>query len=327
MREIVLATWWLIAGTLGAPGVVELGRVEVAGTVLEPEDVSAMVKLGPRLIIGSDETRAIQILEPDGGPDRYRALPPLRLLGGEADRTEEEFDIEGMALHGSTLFVLGSHCWTRGKLGAKKARAKNLKSLAEVKRRPERERLFRVTLDADTAQPTQVECVSLYEVIQRDALLGRFVGIPSKENGVDLEGVAVDEEGLLYLGLRAPVLRGGLVPVLRLSFEHVERYELLLVCLDGLGIRELVRVGGGFLVIAGPAGEIDMPGRLYFWDGKDCLPDKRQASQPKLLGEIPGPGKPEGLVVLKEEPGAWEILVAYDGQFNGGLRRFRVDRP
>jgi hypothetical protein len=331
MRGIKLAIWWLACvpvGTLGATGVTELGRGEVVGTVLEPEDVSAIVKLGPLLVLASDETRAIQVLVPEGTPDRYRAQTPIRLLTGEEDRTEEEFDIEAMALQGSTLYVLGSHCQTRGKVkGKKAARPKNLKSLTEVKRRPERERLFRVTLDVNTGQPTRVECKSLTEVIRSDALLGRFFGIPSKENGIDLEGVAVDEAGWLYVGFRGPVLCGQLTPVLKLRFDDVAHCELLMVPLDGLGIREFVRVEGGFLVIAGPAGEIDVPGRLYLWDGKDGLPDKGQASKPRLLGEIPGPGKPEGLVVLKEDANAWEVLVAYDGQRNGSLRRFRVSRP
>ncbi len=331
MRGITLVLFCLMCvavETPAAPTVVELGKVEVVGTVLEPEDVSALVKLGPLLVIASDETRAIQVLVPEAAPDRYRAQTPIRLLRGEEDRTEEEFDIEAMALHGSTLYVLGSHCQTRGKVKGKKANhAKNLEALTEVKRRPERERLFRVTLDVHTGQPARVECKSLTEVIRNDALLGRFFGIPSKENGIDLEGVAVDEEGLLYLGFRAPVLCGQLTPVLRLPFDDPTRYRLLMVRLDGYGIRELVRVAGGFLVIAGPAGEIDVPGRFYFWDGGDCLPDKGQASQPKLLGQIPGPGKPEGLVVLKEDAGGWEVLVAYDGQPNGSLRRFRVSRP
>jgi hypothetical protein len=327
----LLATWCLVCvplGSMAAPGVVELGAVEVRGEVLEPDDVSAIVKLGQFLIIGSDETRAIQVLVPDGAADRYRAQPPIRLLRGEEDRTEEEFDIEAMALHGTTLYVAGSHCRTRGKTGGKKAsHAQNLEELAEVKRRPERERLFRVELDANTAQPTRVECKSLHDVVKNDPLLGRFMAIPSKENGIDIEGLAVDESGeQLYIGFRGPVFQGQYAPVLKLSFQHLKRYELLLVRLEGYGIRELVRVQGGFLVIAGPTGQIDVPGRLYFWDGKDCLPDKQQASRPKFLGEIPGPGKAEGLVVLKEQPAGWEILVAYDGQRNGGLRRFRVTR-
>lgn len=327
--------WMAVCGLLvvgqqasGAQPLGPLGSIEVQGAVLEPEDISAVVKLGPLLVIGSDETRAIQVLVPDGA-DRYRAQPPVRLMSGEADRTEDEFDIEAMALHGTTLYVAGSHCSTRGKVGGKKAgHAKNLKELMEVKRRPERERLFRVELDPTTGQPTRVECKSLHDVIHDDPLLERFVAIPSKENGIDIEGLALDPSGTeLYVGFRGPVLQDQFVPVLKMPFEHLKQYELLLVKLDGYGIRGLVRVAGGFLILAGPAGEIDAPGRLYFWDGKDCVPDKQQASKPVLLGEIPGPGKPEGLAVLGDQPGAWEILVACDGVQNGAMRRFRVAKP
>jgi hypothetical protein len=185
-----------------------------------------------------------------------------------------------------------------------------------------------VELDANTAQPTRVDCISLYDVLKNDPLLGRFVEIPSKENGIDIEGLAVDQSGQqLWIGFRSPVLQGQFVPVLKLSFDNPQRYELLLVRLEGYGIRELTAVQGGFLVIAGPAGEIDVPGRLYFWNGNDCLPNRAPASLPKLLGEIPGPGKPEGLVVLNETPTDWEVLVAYDAEHNGSLRRFRVSRP
>jgi hypothetical protein len=305
-----------------------LGTIDIQGGMLEPEDVSAVVKLGQLLVIGSDETRAIQVLVPVG-TDAYRAEPPVRLMSGEADQTEEEFDIEAMALHGSTLYVTGSHCSTRGKVGGKKAsHAKNLRELAEVKRRPERERLFRVELDPSSGRPTRVECKSLHDVINDDPVLQRFVAVPSKENGVDIEGLAVDPSGtLLYVGFRGPVLQGEFVPVLRLPFEHLKQYEMLFLKLDGYGIRELTCVEGGFLVIAGPAGEMEVPGRLYFWDGKDCLPDKKQASKPVLLAEIPGPGKPEGLAVLREDSSVWEVIVAYDGVPNGGMRRFRVAKP
>ncbi len=88
--------------------------------------------------------------------------------------------------------------------------------------------------------------------------------------GSTWEGVAVRDQ-VLFVGFRGPVLRGNYVPVLQLRFDKPNKNELLLVKLDGLGIRDLTAIDSGLLILAGPVG--DGPGgyAIYHWNGRDCL--------------------------------------------------------
>jgi hypothetical protein len=140
-----------------------------------------------------------------------------------------------------------------------------------------------------------VEATSLGPILDADKVLGLFRDIPSKENGVDIEGIAVDGDDL-YAGFRGPVLRGNFTPVLRFRFANPSTAtELLFVDLGGLGIRDLTKVRGGFLILAGPVG--DGPGgyHLFFWDGRDCLPGLRTAGargRVRPIGEVRPPPRP-----------------------------------
>ena len=134
----------------------------------------------------------------------------------------------------------------------------------------------RFTLDGG-GNASPVEATSLGPILDADKVLGLFRDIPSKENGVDIEGIAVDGDDL-YAGFRGPVLRGNFTPVLRFRFANPSTAtELLFVDLGSLAIRDLTKVRGGFLILAGPVG--DGPGgfHLFFWDGRDCLPGLRPA--------------------------------------------------
>jgi hypothetical protein len=95
----------------------------------------------------------------------------------------------------------------------------------------------------------------------------------------------------------------------------------------------MVRIANGFLLLAGPVG--DQPGTypLYEWNGTDALQGKAdQASlktNRKLLGRIPAREntKAEGLALVREDNASYEIVVVYDGEKNGGARRFRIAKP
>jgi hypothetical protein len=152
-------------------------------------------------------------------------------------------------------------------------------------------------------------------VLESDEVLGPFFDMPGKENGVDIEGVAV-QGGRLYIGFRGPVLRGNFVPVVTLEFDDPEDYALKFVQLGGRGIRDLVAVENGFLVLAGPVGDGDGSYRLYFWNGQDCVPgDQKSTGEITNLGDLATqPGKkPEGITVMSESPAEWRLLVVSDG--------------
>ncbi len=159
-------------------------------------------------------------------------------------------------------------------------------------------------------------------------MLGPFWGIPGKENGIDIEGIAF-RDGLLYLGFRGPVLRDNLVPVMLLTFDQPKRYQLHLVCLDGQGIRDMVALDEGFLIISGPVNDATGPFCLWWWDGKDQTPGKDGGtSATQLLGAVskPGGAKAEGLALLQQDQTQATVLVIYETETAAQAVSMRVDR-
>ena len=116
-----------------------------------------------------------------------------------------------------------------------------------------------------------MEAISLRPILERDPVLGPFTRIPGKENGVNLEGIAV-HDSKLYVGFRSPVLREGYVPVMVFSFDEPEKYALRYVQLGGRGIRSMARVEGGFLLLARSAQSGGRRYGVYLWDGSDQVP-------------------------------------------------------
>src|SRR4029077_21159696 len=113
--------------------------------------------------------------------------------------------------------------------------------------------LFRFSLDAE-GQASKIEVTSLRSVIDESKVMKTFGAVPSKENGVDIEGIA-SADGHLFAGFRGPVLRENYTPILKFTFANpIVTTELLFVNLGGRGVRDLTRAQSGFLVLAGPVG-------------------------------------------------------------------------
>ena len=118
---------------------------------------------------------------------------------------------------------------------------------------------------------------SLHSAIESEGgYLADALKWPAKENGLDMERIAVDDTEIL-LGLRGPAA-GGFAIVMRLSVaigdkgfslrkRNGQRYRLSFLQLNGLGIRDLVREGDDLLVLAGPSMDLDAPFALYRWHG------------------------------------------------------------
>ena len=108
------------------------------------------------------------------------------------------------------------------------------------------------------------------------------MAIPGKDNGFDIEGLAVDGRRLL-LGLRGPVLRGWSA-LLEIAVE-THGHELRLAPLDdsgtlirkhflqleGLGVRDLHFSGDDLHILAGPTMVLDGEIRLFAWAGARTL--------------------------------------------------------
>jgi len=305
------------------------------GEILADSDISAAIQFRDMLIIGADEAvgaRAnenyIQLLQREASGD-YRTVSNILVYRGDK-QNGQELDIEGFAVEGDHLYVIGSHSLARKRFKESGSYEENLKRLTQVKQESSRYQLFRLALDA-TNQVSGRDQISLATIFNNDPLLSRFTTIPSKENGIDIEGIAA-KEGKLYLGFRGPVLRDGYVPVMQLAFENpLESYKLLFVNLAGRGIRDLAAVSDGFLILAGPVGDEQVSYQLLHWNGKDCLTgsDRKESGKLHLLTEITPPedGKAEGMALLSETAQNYELLIVFDGAKNGAPARFTIKRP
>lgn len=142
-----------------------------------------------------------------------------------------------------------------------------------IKNESSRDWLYRVKIDSK-GRDSGKQRITLRQILKNDRVLQSFSNIPGKENGVDIEGVAVKDDWL-YLGFRGPVFRDNDVPVMKLKFDEPEgTYQLLYVQLGGRGIRDITSVSDGFLIVAGPVGDGPASFQLYHWNGRDVIPGK-----------------------------------------------------
>lgn len=331
-----IASWTLVVlstGASAADGVVRIGDVRFHGDIHADKDISAVCRFGKLLIIGADEAKQngenlIQVLRPSGSDKSSYKVDRNVSLGGSG-----EMDIEGIACGDGVVYMVGSHSRKRKTVKEKEFTSKkNRGRLATVEKEKTRHVLHRVTLAPDGSRKSIVT-VSLTDAIKKNDVLKRFLKIPSKENGVDIEGLAFDGKHL-YAGFRGPVLRGNFVPVLRFRFHQDPdkiKAKLLFVNLNGRGIRGMTRVSKGFLIIAGPVG--DGPGsyQLYHWNGEDCVPGTDRPKSTEncwLIGDLPTkPGeKAEGITILKETEGTFEVLVVHDGVKGGAPVKYSAKK-
>src|SRR3712207_469352 len=255
------------------------------------------------LWLAGDETATIERLVADAPdePHRYAGQTSFRLadfveLPGTTD-DEEEADIEGLARHGCFLWAVGSHSLRRKQIKAGHSGEKALRRLATVTGQPNRQVLLRLPvgvvdglpavvreLEADGVRHRDasfgIHGTDLREVLADDEHLGTFVPLPGKDNGLDVEGIAVAGPRV-YLGLRGPVLRGWAVVLevrpevepdaperLRLApFDDGRPYRKHVLRLQGLGVRDLCPHGEDLLVLAGPTMDLDGPVRIHRWHG------------------------------------------------------------
>jgi Protein of unknown function (DUF3616) len=277
-------------------------------------DLSAAA-LGPdgALWLASDELSGERItlsrLSPDApGVFGTHQQFPLQAYIDLFDAGEEhaEADIEGLDYADGYLWFTGSHASKRKKPKGKD-RKTDLARLSRVETEPNRYLLGRVPLIEGVpakrgrrpSRPQETLSAArladgeggnaLVEALRDDPHLGSFLrtvhGEPSeqaallplasKENGFDIEGLAVFGRRL-FLGLRGPVLRGwamllaiepelrgdGLLGLAKISSGQ-RRYRKHFIDLDGLGVRDLSRDGEDLLILAGPTMTLDGALRVY----------------------------------------------------------------
>lgn len=282
---------------------------------IDPDNISGLVITDRFMALATDEGTALQILPKRNGVYHAESSGQITLTD-----TPDELDLEGLAWRKPYLYAIGSHSKKRKKIKPGASDKKNLKRLTPIHDEPSRNVLFQIRLN-DALQVTAIRKRSLMPIIQNNKMLAPFLALPSKENGIDIEGLAVTKKHL-YVGFRGPVFRGNLAAVLKLdlaekTFELTDP-KLRLVNLNGLGIRDMMADDTQLYLLSGPVNEVPNRYQVHAWNGKPHF----SAWPPLLTLENPK-GKPEGLVVQKQpkSPGL-VIFIVQDGLLNGGLKRY-----
>jgi len=324
--------------------------------------LSVALQIGDTLWVANDETISLERLSREKGDTdsdhkygkhRQFDLSTLLTLPDPPEDGEkvEEIDIEGVDLRDGYIWLTGSHSLKRKKAD-KKTVAKNFEQLRTVTSDGNRFLLARIPLvekdgaftleksveeDGKTRIAARVDCniksSKLTEALAEDQHLGPFLKIPGKDNGFDIEGLAVTGDGHVFLGLRGPVLRGWAVILeLRLETEEDNPEELKLksvksggpvyhkhfLDLGGLGIRDLCLQGSDLLILAGPTMDLDGPVTVFRWkdgarpEGESLI----QSTKLQKVMDIPygeGDDHAEGITLFSPDGGeASSLLVVYD---------------
>ncbi|MFC3741215.1 DUF3616 domain-containing protein [Paractinoplanes deccanensis] len=310
-------------------------------------NLSAVRLDGSVLWIAGDETATLERLVADdpsqptefGDERSFRLADFVGLPGVDAD---EEADVEGLARTGQFLWAVGSHSLRRKQIKERHEGSRALRRLSRVEGQDNRQILVRLPVVDVDGLPTPVREVTVDGVRHRAAALGKrdalrtllrrdehlapFLDIPGKDNGLDIEGIAVRGDRV-YLGLRGPVLRGWAFVLelrpyvdpdepdrLRLTpFEDGRLYRKHVLDLDGLGVRDMCPHGDDLLILAGPTMDLDGPVRVYRWHGAAVAEEPiivRAGLISRVLELTYGEGDDhaEGLTLVGDD----RVLVVYD---------------
>jgi hypothetical protein len=269
----------------------------------------------------------------EGTQARYATLRPNQLVPDAHPVVltvgQGELDAEGAATDGHYIYVTGSHSTKR----------------SDCSSNPNSRQVLRLTVDPATARgrPESLrESSRLWQVMATIPALKDHVGerqcLGSEPGqlGINIEGLAVHDD-LLYFGFRGPVidgeawvlsvdaaaLFGGADPTPQLSRLALGAHR---------GIRDMVAVKDGFLLLAGPDdGKTQgVAWTISLWDGKNSGP----LATPRLLATLDLSAvalracdvdlKPEAITVLAEGAQSYQVLVLSDGMCDGGPLLFTV---
>lgn len=313
------------------------------------EDLSAVARAGDTLFLSCDETAGVERLRPDGkggwaGHDHVSLGDMFDLPAGPSG----EMDIEGLAAADGWLWVVGSHALKRNRPDG----PDGLADLARIERDPNRSFLGRLPLApapdgglipvsrhgdrrAACAKLTKTHG-KLHRWLADDPHIGPFLDVPSKDNGLDIEGIAARGDRI-WLGLRGPVLRGHAV-VLELEIRQTGKHRLKARKIDGkrryrkhllpgfgLGVRDLALAGDDLMVLLGPTMSSDGPAHILRWrgavaaTGSGVIPE----SAVEVVADLPHRGPvdhPEGIEPWPEG-GTDTWLVVHDAPAEERLDR------
>ena len=349
MRVLTFVTTGLLtAMTAMADSSVGTWRVDwgqawkVRGDLAKGRDLSGSASFGgDKALVISDETRAAQEVSIDRAARTLTAGKQVPLLPGSGP----ELDLEGVAalVEPRAYFLVGSQALSR-KGGVLE---------------PDRGWLFRLPVD-ETGAPDAgaVTKIDLRAILAADAELKPFMDKTADENGLDIEGLA-GREGVLFLGLRAPV-RDGEATILSMEAAAlwggkaasgggqaalgsgqdalgsgqatVTHHRIALG--EGRGIRDLVALAddAGFLLLAGPSGgggggkksALGEAYEFWHWPGPGSPAVRLGPLGPAATSDQ---AKAEGMLILSQSSTHIEGIIFHDGPKNGAPHGFRLSPP
>jgi len=317
------------------------------------DGLSAAIRTGDYLWLSCDERSTLERLKllPDGSFGEHQSFDLNKYLDLPA-KSACEIDIEGLGHDGYYLWLVGSHSLARKKPRKEDPPAKQIKRLAKVKEDPNRYLLARIPLVADpetgeyqlykscpdpknpdknltAAQLIKKEKGNqLLKELSDDVHFKDFMKIPGKDNGFDIEGLAVSEKKI-FLGIRGPVLRGwAAILELEIREKKAGEFELKPIAgkqlykkhflhLEGMGIRDLLLVKDDMLILAGPSMDLDGTIAVYRWPNALNQPEEaivhrkelqRLFDVPHGQGETSGHDKAEGMAQFDLE----NVLIVFD---------------
>lgn len=330
---------------------------------------------GKYLWLGTDEMSAIErFTRLENNPDVFSSHQRFYLKDFIDGFNEErgEVDVEGLDYADGYLWIVGSHSSKRKKVDIEPDKFKvTKKELKKIERDENRYLLARIPVnesgELDRTSPQTAwlkregssnsltkalatdEYLDLGQIIDsddRDSLPGKefYFYLPSKENGLDIEGLAV-RGNKITIGLRGPVLRGiailleievesGLPHELRLKKigNDGRKYKRHFLDLKGLGVRELCleENGKSLLILAGPTMNLDGTHSLFRLNRPFEIEDNSLSSQKngqlEYLGDIPHGEQKDRAEGLTLDEGGKSILVVYDSPTKDRLISDNEDR-
>lgn len=325
------------------------------------DGLSGVAARGESLWFVSDETLTVERLDRTRNRPlayakhaTFRLEDYLRLPSGSG----READLEDLDIADGYLWLVGSHAAVRQMPGKNPSPRDIAKALGKIERQGNRYLLARIPIvegersatlarRAGAGSSKRVAALlqggakgnALTRALRKDMHFRDTFAPPSKENGFDVEGIAV-VGGRVMLGLRGPVFNEWAVileieprpargdsSLLRLGRFGPGRklYRKHFLKLDGLGVRGLCRYGRDILVLAGPTAAPEGPAKVYRWLGGARSDIERRLRPSDLVHVMDLPtgrrsDRPEGIVVMTSPRGRDRILVLYERAAESRMR-------
>lgn len=317
-------------------------------------EISSCLITKDNLWLSYDEDAGIERLTRKGTKFKYTQHTHYELADFFDLPSDSEVDMEALAYQKPYLWFCGSMSLKRGTPDPDDDYEEQLKSLENIKldenrfmlgcipcieKDGEYQLVKEIEIDGQLMKPKTMRggltSSELHNALRGDEHLGTYMNIPSKDNGFDIEGLAVEDDRI-FIGLRGPVLNGYAVIIeiycdtlnneliMQQRDGEQKLYRKHFVDMAGMGIRELnIDEAGDLFILAGPT--MDLDGTISVYKIKDGLEDVENSvvHKPKRLFDVArgseikhGYDKAEGMAFIDKNT----VLITYDSPTEDRLK-------